>query len=131
MIGAGTGCSSMPKCSAVIAITWARKSNPWDARVYLGLYRRGDEAAQQAALTLASVQVAAERSAQGGPQTHVAYKPVVAAEPRKSSEWFALPSMFKLCSHERETLAGEQEALDAAREELRLYSGTPIFSAER
>ena len=100
------------------------------ARVFLGLYRSSDAAAQQAALTLASVQVAAERSAQGGAQAHVAYKPTVSAEPRKSSG-FALPSMFKLCSHEREIPAGEQEALDAAREELRLYSGTPIFAAER
>lgn len=101
------------------------------ARVFLGLYRTGDAAAQQAALTLASVQVAAERTAQGGAQPHVAYKPAVSAEPRKSSEWFALPTMFKLCSHEREAVAGEQEALDAAREELQLYSGTPIFAAER
>ena len=34
-------------------------------------------------------------------QAHVAYKPVVPAEPRKSQEWFPLPSMFKLCNHER------------------------------
>ncbi|HVU89232.1 MAG TPA: hypothetical protein VHD36_18040 [Pirellulales bacterium] len=104
------------------------------ARVFLALYRAGDAVAQQAALTLASVQVAAEQSAQGanGPQPHVAYKPAVPAEPRKSSEWFAFPTMFKLCSHERDVAAGEaQEAIAAAREDLRLFSGTPLFVGDR
>ncbi len=64
-------------------------------------------------------------------KAHVAYKPVTPAEPRKSQEWFPLPSMFKLCNHERPVVDDSPTSLSVALEALRGFSGTPLSPVER
>jgi len=93
------------------------------AHFYVGLYIAGDSQAQQAALALALAQAPPEIRQQAadaaGVERRVAYKPAMSTEPRKSTEWFGLPSLFKFCSHEREVIVDDSaERLTRALDNL-------------
>ena len=105
------------------------------AQVTLALYRMGRRRGPTGGPGRGCGAIRADQAtanvASSSAKAHVAYKPVTPAEPRKSQEWFPLPSMFKLCNHERPVVDDSPTSLSVALEALRGFSGTPLSPVER
>ncbi|MBI2826847.1 MAG: hypothetical protein HYX69_19405 [Planctomycetia bacterium] len=97
------------------------------ARLYVALHLAGDADAQQAARELADAQMPASSSANSlrepAGSRRVAYKaPPQATERVAKSDWFAMPPLFKPCSHmnpAKREAAEPAEPAFAAENELR------------
>ncbi|HEY4312334.1 MAG TPA: hypothetical protein VGN12_22995 [Pirellulales bacterium] len=110
-------------------------------QVYLGLYDAGNAVAHQAAMAVASAQASNEVPAGHGTtvaaQRHTVNKPVMSsdkanAESRKQQEWFALPSVFKLCNQERTAvITDEPTALSIALDDLAALAGESAAAGTR